>query len=94
MKYSIHILITLISIFFIHIVLYFSLNDYRFFWEKLKNSDDIIYVDVENISIDDTLILNDSETISTTTPTEDILTNILELDDDISSSEVTKEVVL
>ena len=74
--------------------IYFSLNDYRFFWEKLKNSDEIVYVDVEDISIDDTLVLDDSETISTTTPTEDILTNILEVDNNIPSPEVTKKVVL
>ena len=95
MKYTLHILIALISMFFLHIVLYFSLSDYRFFWEKLKNSDEIIYVDTEDIQIHDSILSLWAEPISTTTPTEDIITDILETSDETESNIVpTRQVVL
>ncbi len=78
MKYTLHILVVLISMFFIHVVAYFSLSDYRFFWEKLKNTDEIVYVDTDTIDIDDTFSFENNELISTTNPIETIIEETIE----------------
>lgn len=50
MKYFTKIIIFIIFIFLINVVFYFASENYRFFLKKLKNGEEIVYVNEKNIS--------------------------------------------
>ncbi|MCH2188973.1 hypothetical protein MK079_04050 [Candidatus Gracilibacteria bacterium] len=96
MKKSISILVVLIGVFIVHIALYYSISDYRFFWEKIKNPEEIIYIDESDIEISDAPIPDQASTISTLDPVESLLQD-LDVSEELRSNDKTesvKEVVL
>jgi hypothetical protein len=59
MRRIIIFIIFLISIFIINLVFYFISDDYRFFLKKIKNRDDVIYLDEK--TYDDKEIINNNK---------------------------------
>jgi hypothetical protein len=73
MRKIIIFIIFLISIFIVNLIFYFISDDYKFFLKKIKNPDDIVYIDDK--VFDDTLdneILNNAEVVVTNKGNEKI----------------------
>jgi hypothetical protein len=68
MRKIIIFIIFLISIFIINLIFYFISDDYRFFIKKIKNTDNIVYLEDNQYNdeeIKDEEILNNAELVNT-----------------------------
>lgn len=91
MRKIIIFIIFLISIFIVNLIFYFISDDYKFFLKKIKNPDDIVYIDDK--VFDDTLdneILNNAEVVVTNKGNE----KIFELKEDTWITTLKEEIVL
>ncbi len=91
MKKLIIITIFLISIFIVNLTFYFLSEDYRFFLKKIKNKDEVVYL--EEKKYDDTLeqeILEEAEVAYTDKENEEIF----EIEEELWVAELKKEVSL
>ncbi len=91
MRKIILFIIFLISIFIVNLIFYFLSDDYKFFLKKIKNPEEIVYLDdkVYDDSIDDK-ILNNAEVVVTNKGNE----KIFELKDETWIISLKKEIVL
>jgi hypothetical protein len=73
MRRIIIFIIFLIAIFIVNLIFYFLSSDYRFFLKKIKNPDEIVYLEdkVYDDNLDD-IILEDAEIINTDKSNEQI----------------------
>lgn len=91
MRKIIIFIIFLISLFIVNLIFYFLSDDYRFFIKKIKNPDNIVYLD--NKTYDDTSdnkILENAEIVNTDKNNE----KIFKLKDDTWKVELKNKVVL
>ncbi len=93
MRKIIIFIIFLISIFIINLIFYFISDDYRFFIKKIKNTDDIVYLEDKQYNdeeIKDEEILNNAELVNTNKSND----RIFELKEDTWIVSLKNEVVL
>lgn len=91
MRKIIIFIIFLISIFIVNLIFYFISDDYRFFLKKIKDTDEVVYLEEKTYNDElDNEILEDAELVNTNKNNE----KIFELKEDNWVIELKSEVVL
>jgi len=93
MRKIIIFIIFLISIFTINLIFYFISDDYRFFLKKIKNQDEVVYLEEKEYTDDNEVaesVLEDAEVVNTNKSNN----RIFEIKEDTWEATLKKEVVL
>lgn len=97
MNNTLKILISLIVIFFVNVVFYFTSEDYRFFWEKIKNSDEVVYVNTPNITDEERVLSGAKTVVLWDNPSKTLITSLEDVKerlDEKPAKEVEQELPL